>query len=67
MKLKTTTLLALIGAVLSVCSSLFYFMVNRHLISYEVFDSIGWFFQLTNLYSSCAIFLFFYTLYKNQK
>lgn len=65
MKLKTVTLLALIGAVVSICLTLSYTLMNTGVFTWSLtFSVIS---NLLALFSNVTIALFFYTLYKNQK
>ena len=66
MKLKTATLLGLIGAIISICCTFFYVLLNFG-VGYELFHKINWLFQICNLFSGISLAIFFFTLYKNQK
>lgn len=65
MKLKTATLLGMIGAILSVCLSLFYLLLNSAVINWSPAISIVA--NILSIVSNGTLALFFYTLYKNQK
>lgn len=68
MKIKTATKLGMIGAIISFIISMFYFLVNAGL--YQIIDNFAPIRQIINLldfFSGLTLFLFFYTLYKNQK
>ena len=65
MKLKTVTLWGMIGAIISICVSLFYLLLNADIIEYTPAISIVT--NLISIFSSGTLVMFFYTLYKNQK
>lgn len=65
MKLKTATLWGMIGAILSVCLSLFYLLLNSAVINWSPAISIVA--NILSIVSNGTLALFFYTLYKNQK
>lgn len=65
MKLKTITLLGMIAAILSVCMTFFFILINSGVVEYS--PSISIISNLISIFSSATIALFFYTLYKNQK
>ena len=66
MKIKTATLLGMIGAIISFIIPIFYFLINAGLFSFNRFTPISQIINLLNFFSRLTIFLFFYTLYKNQ-
>lgn len=65
MKLKTITLLGMIAAILSVCMTFFFILINSGVVEYS--PSISIISNFISIFSSATIALFFYTLYKNQK
>lgn len=65
MKLKTVTLLSMIGAILSLCMSFFHIMLNGGIIEWSPIWNLVT--NLVSLVSGTTLILFFYTLYKNQK
>ena len=78
MKIKTATLLGMIGAIISLCQYLFYLLLNSKAISlvnedwdYEKKEQVYLAFNVTNnilsAFSSLTLMMFFYVLYKNQK
>jgi len=67
MKIKTATQLGMIGAIISFIIPIFYFLINAGLFSFiDDFTPISQIINLLNFFSGLTIFLFFYTLYKNQ-
>lgn len=65
MKIKTATLLGMIGAILSICITFFFMLLNAGVFDYApVMSIIG---NIISIISSGTMVLFFYTLYKNQK
>lgn len=64
MKLKTATLLCLIGAIISICCTIFCASPLNLGIGY---DSMNWLFLICNLFSGISLAIFFFILYKNQK
>lgn len=65
MKLKTITLLGMIAAILSVCMTFFFILLNAGVVEYTpAFSIIS---NIISIISSATIALFFFTLYKNQK
>lgn len=68
MKIKTATRLGMIGAIISFIIPIFYFLINAGLFSFiDNFTPISQIINLLNFFSRLTLFLFFYTLYKNQK
>lgn len=67
MKLKTATLWGMIGAILSVCLSLFYLLLNSAVIVINWSPAISIVANILSIVSNGTLALFFYTLYKNQK
>jgi len=78
MKIKTATLLGMIGAIISLCQYLFYLLLNSKAISlvnedwdYEKKEQVYLAFNVTNnilsAFSALTLMMFFYVLYKNQK
>lgn len=65
MKLRTVTFWGMIGAIVSICQSLFYLLLNADIIEYTPAISIVS--NLISIFSSGTLVMFFYTLYKNQK
>lgn len=65
MKIKTATLLGMIGAIVSICVTLFYLLLNSGVIDYAPAISIVT--NIISIFSSGTLVVFFYTLYKNQK
>ena len=65
MKLKTATLCGLIGAIISACLAIFYFLLNSQIITWS--EGISQVSNILSFVSSGTLVLFFYTLYKNQK
>lgn len=65
MKLKTATLLGMIGAILSLCVGFMYFLLNTHVV--EPSHTIILLGNVLTIVSGATSALFFYTLYKNQK
>lgn len=77
MKIKTVTLLGMIGAIISLCQCLFYLLLNSKAISlvneewdYEKREQVYLAFNVTNnilsAFSALTLMLFFYMLYKNK-
>lgn len=67
MKLKTATLLAVIGVCLFLLCHLAYPIISFSGLSYEIAGPIYTVCQLFGVVSWVFILLFFITLYKNQK
>ncbi len=78
MKIKTATLLGMIGAIISLCQYLFYLLLNSKAISlvnedwdYEKKEQVYLAVNVTNdilsAFSALTLMMFFYVLYKNQK
>ena len=65
MKIKTATLLGMIGAIVSICVTLFYLLVNSGIVEYVPAISIVT--NIISIFTSGTLVIFFYTLYKNQK
>lgn len=65
MKLKTATLWGMIGAIISICITLFYLLINADVIEWHPAISIAT--NILSIVSSATLALFFYILYKNQK
>ena len=65
MKIKTATLLGMIGAIVSICVTLFYLLLNSDVIEYA--PAISIITNIISIFSSSTLVIFFYTLYKNQK
>ena len=66
MKIKTATLLGMIGAIISFIIPIFYFLINAGLFSFiDDFTPISQIINLLNFFSGLTVFLFFYTLNKN--
>jgi len=59
LKLKTATLTASIGTFLMILSEIYYTFINA--------DGIGKVFGLFDLFGMISLFIFFTTLYSNQK
>ena len=58
MKLKTITLLGMIAAILSVCMTFFFILINSGVVEYS--PSISIISNLISIFSSATIALFFY-------
>ncbi len=69
MKLKTATLIGLIGAIFSIFVTMFYLFLNMGVINIEMesYSSILPFMQVITVCSNITLVVFFFTLYKNQK
>lgn len=78
MKIKTATLLGLIGAIISIVLSIFYLLINLEVIKFVPdewdFEKIKQFNSILSITGNlCQIFVgftfatFFYVLLKNQK
>ena len=78
MKIKTATLLGMIGAITSLVLNAFYVLLNTKMISlvneewdYEKQEQFYMVFNTTinilNAFSALTLVIFFYVLYKNQK
>lgn len=65
MNIKTATLWGMIGAIISICITLFYLLLNAGVIEWAPAISIVT--NILSIVSSGTLALFFYTLYKNQK
>ena len=65
MKLKTATLLGMIGAIISTCLSLLFLFITAEIIEWKPEFSFAS--NTLSVISSATLALFFYTLYKNQK
>lgn len=65
MNIKTATLCGMIGAIISICITLFYLLLNTGVVEWVPAISIVT--NILSIVSSGALALFFYTLYKNQK
>lgn len=78
MKIKTATLLGMIGAIISLCQFLFHLLLNSKAISlvneewdYEkreqVYLALNVTHSILSAFSALTLMMFFYVLYKNQK
>lgn len=67
MKLKTATLLALIGSCISAFNAFMYLLLRADIIGYDVYDSMIGFLQILAFLAPISFINFFYVLYKNQK
>lgn len=65
MKIKTATLLGMIGAIVSICVTLFYLLLNSGV--FEYIPAISIVTNFISIFSNGTLVIFFYTLYKNQK
>lgn len=65
MKMKTATLLGMIGAVVCTFINLFYVLLNLEIIHYDSNMAIAT--NLMVLFTWGTLAIFFYTLYENQK
>ena len=65
MKLKTATLLGMIGAICSLCLSIYYLLLNCEVLEWNrAFSSFS---NVIGIVSEITLVLFFYTLYNKQK
>ena len=65
MKIKTATLLGLIGAIVSILITCFYLLLNAQVFTYTPAISVCT--NILTIFSSGTLAFFFYVLYKNQK
>ena len=65
MKLKTATLLGMIGAICSILITVFYILCNSGVFEWS--STLGTITNGMTILSEFTLALFFYTLYKNQK
>ena len=78
MKIKSATLLGLIGAIISIALGVFYILLNTEAItlvpedmdykkSQEIYKVVNVVTNLCSIFSSFTLAIFFYVLHKNQK
>ena len=68
MKIKSATLLGLIGAIISIALYVFSLLQNTGAISmYIDYNVVIVIYNLCSIFSSLTLAIFFYILYKNQK
>lgn len=69
MKIKSATLLGLIGAIISIVLYVFFFLLNIEAIKldYEIYTAVNVVSNLCQLFSAFTLAIFFYVLHKNQK
>lgn len=67
MKLKTATLLALIGVILGMCLVFFNFLVDLDVVDYKLYEKLRWPFRFISFFYDAGLIIFLYTLYKKQK
>lgn len=65
MDFKKATLFGMIGAIIPACINIIYLMINSGVIEWA--ESISICTNLLLIFSNCALFIFFYTLYNKQK
>lgn len=68
MKIKSATLLGLIGAIISIALYIFSLLQNTGAISmYIDYNVVNVIYILCSIFSSLTLAIFFYILHKNQK
>lgn len=78
MKIKSATLLGLIGAIVSIALGVFYILLNTEAItlvpedmdyeqSEQIYKVVNVVINLCTIFSSFTLAIFFYVLHKNQK
>lgn len=69
MKIKSATLLGMIGAIISIVLYVFFFLLNIEAIKldYEIYTAVNVISNLCQLFSAFTLAIFFYVLHKNQK
>lgn len=68
MKIKSATLLGLIGAIISIALYIFSLLQNTGAISmYIDYNVVIVIYNLCSIFSSLTLAIFFYILHKNQK
>ncbi len=78
MKIKSATLLGMIGAIISIAIYVFFILVNIEAIklvpeemdyeqSQKIYMAVNVVTNLCQVFSACTLAIFFYVLHKNQK
>lgn len=78
MKIKSATQLGMIGAIISMASCIFFFLLNIEAIklvpedmdyeqSQKIYTAVNVVSNLCQLFSAFTLAIFFYVLHKNQK
>ena len=78
MKIKSATLLGMIGAIVTILLTIFYLLLNLEVIklvpedmdyekSQQIYTAFNVITNLCSLFSAFTLAIFFYVLHKNQK
>lgn len=78
MKIKSATLLGMIGAIITIALTIFYLLLNLEAIklvpedmdyeqSQKIYTTVNVVINLCQLFSAFTLAIFFYVLHKNQK